>query len=222
MEKIRVLIADDHAIVRAGIKMLINSQSDMEVVGEAKDGNEAICQSEQINPDVVLMDLSMPPGKDGISATTELKKMMPGVSVLILTMHEDEEYLLRVLQAGASGYIIKNAMDSDLLSAIRAVHNGAAYLYPSASKNLVESLLKRTKHDEGDSHPSVLTEREKEILILIAKGYANKEIAEQLFISVKTVETHKSKVMEKLGVTTRPELVEYAWRKGMLDLDRPL
>ncbi|WP_269432635.1 response regulator [Numidum massiliense] len=219
MNKIRVLIADDHAIVRSGVNMLLSSQPDIVVVGEASDGREAVQKALELQPDVVMMDLSMPPGLDGIAATTELKKEAPDIHVLVLTMYDDEEYLFRVLNAGASGYIIKNAHDSELVAAVRAVYEGQAYLYPTAAKRLVESFLHRVEEGENVDIYHLLTDREREVLTLIAKGYGNKEMAEQLFISVKTVESHKARVMNKLGLYTRHELVDYAIRKGLLDLE---
>lgn len=216
---IRILIADDHAVVRSGLTMLINAQEDMEIVDSAADGKEAFEKALQLQPDVVLMDLSMPPGENGLSATTRLKEAVPKIQILILTMHDDEEYLFRVLQAGASGYILKSAPDVDLISAIRTISQGAAYLYPSATKLLIQEFFHRIRNGEDVEKFNVLTEREQEILSLIAKGYSNKEIAELLVVSVKTVETHKTKIMEKLHLKTRPELVRYAIKKGLLDFE---
>ncbi|MGG1660451.1 response regulator [Brevibacillus sp. NRS-1366] len=216
---IRVLIADDHAIVRSGLGMLINAQTDMEVVGYAADGKEACEKAWEIRPDVVLMDLSMPPGENGLTATARLKETTTGIQVLVLTMHDDEEYLFRVLQAGAAGYILKSAPDLDLIAAIRSVSNGMAYLYPSATKSLIEEFLQMVKNGEEQVKYDILTDREKEVLVLIAKGFSNKEIAEQLTISVKTVESHKAHIMEKLHLRTRPDLVRYAIKKGWLDFE---
>lgn len=216
---IRILIADDHAIVRSGLTMLINSQADMEVIGTAADGKEAYDKALELKPDIVLMDLSMPPGENGLSATQRLKEAAPDIDVLILTMHDDEEYLFRVLQAGASGYVLKSAPDMELLSALRTVAQGAAYLYPSATKSLIAEFLQRVKKGEDADSYQILTEREKETLALIAKGYSNKEIAEQLVVSVKTIESHKAHIMEKLQLKTRPELVRYALKKGLLDFE---
>lgn len=216
---IRVLIADDHAIVRSGLSLLINNQPEMEVAGTAADGREAVESALELHPDVVLMDLSMPPGENGLSATQRLKEAAPQVQVLILTMHDDEEYLFRALHAGASGYILKNAEDADLTAAIRKVAQGDAYLYPSATKFLITEYLTRLRKGEDVEGYEVLTQREREILTLIAKGYGNKEMAQHLVLSVKTVETHKSHIMEKLQLKTRPELVRYALKKGYLDLE---
>jgi two-component system response regulator NreC len=216
---IRLLIADDHAIVRSGLTMLIGVQPDMEVIGTAADGREAVDKALELRPDVVLMDLSMPPGENGLSATARLKEAAPEIKVLVLTMHDDEEYLFRVLQAGASGFILKSAPDQDLIAAIRQVASGAAYLSPSATKSLIQEFLQRVQKGEDVEHYQVLTDREQEILTLIAKGYSNKEIAELLVVSVKTIETHKAKIMEKLHLKTRPELVRYAIKKGLLDFE---
>ncbi|MFM1653146.1 response regulator [Brevibacillus sp. B_LB10_24] len=216
---IRIILADDHAVVRTGLSMLIQAQPDMEVIDTAADGKEAFDKSVRLNPDVVIMDLSMPPGENGLSATARLKEAKPEINVLVLTMHDDEEYLFRILKAGASGYILKSAADNELIAAIRTVHQGAAYLYPSAARTLIQEFLHRVDQGKDLDDYQVLTEREREILTYIAKGYSNKEIAELLHVSVKTVETHKAHVMEKLQVKSRPELVKYALKKGLLDLE---
>jgi two-component system, NarL family, response regulator NreC len=211
---IKILLVDDHAVVRMGLTMLLNSNPEMQVIGEASEGNEGIKKAMKLKPDVVVMDLSMPHGKDGLSATSELKKLMPDVNILILTMHDDEEYLFRAIQSGASGCILKSAPHDELMSAIESVSLGNAYLHPAATKRLMEEYLGGIKDSHDTYH--LLSDREKEVLTLVAKGYANKEIAEQLVISVKTVETHKGNLMEKLQMKTRPELVEYAVKKGLL------
>lgn len=213
---IRILLVDDHAVVRMGLKMLLNTNPEMEVVGEASEGNEGIQKALELLPNVVVMDLSMPHGKDGLSATSELKKLMPEVNILILTMHDDEEYLFRAIQAGASGCILKSAPHIELLGAISDVSKGNAYLHPSATKRLMEEYLGSMKNGHAPDSFNLLSDREKEVLTLIAKGFSNKEIAEQLVISVKTVETHKGNLMEKLQMKTRPELVEFALKKGLL------
>ncbi len=200
--------------------MLLHGRHEIEVVGEASEGDEAIHLAKKLRPDVVLMDLSMPHGKDGMTATTELKQILPDTAVLILTMHDDDEYLFRAIQIGASGYILKNAPHEELLTAIRTVSTGNAYLYPTATKRLMNEYLNRVKEGgEGAEPYDSLSQREKEILGWIAKGYSNKEIAESLIISVKTVETHKSNLMEKLGLRTRPELIKFAFKKGLLDYE---
>jgi len=200
-----------------GLKMLLNHHPEMQVVAEASEGNEAIKKSLELKPDVILMDLSMPNGKDGLSATSELKKMLPESAILILTMHDDEEYLFRAIQAGASGSVLKSAPHEELLTAIRTVSTGEAYLSPVATKKLMEEYLGNVQQGETDTF-NLLSDREKEVLALIAKGYSNREIAEQLIISVKTVETHRSNLMEKLQMKTRPELVNIALKKGLLGM----
>ena len=218
MNTIQILLIDDHAIVRSGLKMLINAQKDMEVIGEAADGNEGIQKAIELKPNVILMDLSMPHGKDGFSATSELKKLNNQFQILILTMHDDHEYLFKGLKAGASGYILKSAPGEELLKAIRMVYKGDAYLYPNATKRLIEGYLNFAENEEKDSL-DLLSPREKEVLSLVAMGYANKEIGDKLIISVKTVENHKAKIMEKLQLTTRPQLVKFAIKKGLLELE---
>ncbi len=216
---IRVLIADDHAVVRSGLAMLINSQQDMQVVGVAADGKEAVELGVKLLPQVVLMDLSMPPGENGLIATARLTELLPETRVLILTMHDDEEYLFQSLKAGAVGYILKNAPDVDLLKAIRTVHQGESYLYPSAAKTLIEGFLRQGNKSEEFESLELLTDREKQTLRLVAMGYANKEIAGQLCLSVKTVEAYKARIMEKLHLKTRPDMVRYAMKKRLLDLE---
>ncbi|MEH7383680.1 response regulator transcription factor [Bacillus sp. JJ1533] len=216
---VKLLIVDDHAVVRSGLMMLLNGKNNIEVIGEASEGDEAIKKAKELNPDVVLMDLSMPHGKDGLTATQELHELMPDIAILILTMHDDEEYLFRAIHAGASGYILKNAPHEDLLGAIESVSSGNAYLTPSATKVLMSGYLDRVKNGDNSDSFALLSEREKEVLEWIAKGYANKDIAEHLVISVKTVESHKSNLMEKLGLKTRPELVKYAMKKGLLHFE---
>lgn len=211
-----ILLVDDHAVVRSGLKMLLNEVDGVEVVGEASEGEEAIKKVEELQPHLVLMDLSMPHGRDGLSATIEIKRRWPETQILILTMHDDEEYLFRVIQAGASGCILKSALHHELVQAIKIVAEGSAYLYPTATKRLMEDYLDRIKNGADRDTYSLLTEREKEVLTLIAKGFSNKEIAEKLVLSVKTIENHKSHIMEKLKLKTRPELVEYALKKGLL------
>lgn len=212
---IKILLVDDHSVVRMGLKMLLNNHLEMEVVGEASEGNEGIQKALELSPDVVVMDLSMPHGKDGLSATSELKKQLPHIAILILTMHDDEEYLFRAIQAGASGCILKSAPHDELILAIQSVSKGDAYLHPSATKRLMEEYLHGAKQGEADIF-NLLSDREREVLTLIAKGYSNKEIGEKLIISVKTVETHKGNLMEKLQMKTRPELVAFALKKGLL------
>lgn len=214
----KIIIADDHAVVRSGFMHILNFQSDMEVVATAADGLEAYELVAKHNPDVLLMDLSMPPGESGLIATGKINQDFPKTKILILTMHDDEEYLFHVLKNGASGYVLKNAPDDELFAAIRTVYKGDTYIYPTMANALVQELLKDSKSKGLKDDPfSLLSKREVEVLPLAAKGYGNKEIAEKLFISVKTVEAHKARIMEKLDLKGRPELVEYALRKKLLD-----
>ncbi|KIL36100.1 histidine kinase [Cohnella kolymensis] len=216
---VRILVVDDHVVVRSGLIMLLHGKNDMQVVGEAAEGDEAVSKAEELHPDVVLMDLSMPHGKDGLTATAELKKRLPDTAILILTMHDDEEYLFRAIHAGASGYILKSAPHEELLTAIRQISGGNAYLSPTATKRLMSDYLDKMKNGEHAGTYESLSDREKEILAKVAQGYSNKEIAEQLIISVKTVESHKSNLMEKLDLRTRPALVKFAMKKGLLNFE---
>lgn len=198
-----------------GLKVLLNNHSEFNVVGEAVEGNEAIEKALELRPDVVIMDLSMPKGKDGLTATLELKEKMPDIAILILTMHEDEGYLFRAIQAGASGSILKSAPHDELVSAIRIVYEGDTYLFPNAAMKLINEYLTSVEEGHTDTF-DLLTNREKEVLTLIAKGFSNKDIGDQLFISVKTVESHRSNLMGKLEMRTRPELVSLALKKGLI------
>lgn len=216
---IRIIIADDHAIVRSGLEMMVNMQEDMEVIDTASDGNEAFQKTVLHKPDIVIMDLNMSVGENGLTSTRKIKEAVPEIKVLILTMHDDREYIFRGLQAGASGYILKSAEDMDLINAIRTVEKGEAYLYPKAQKLLIEDYMERLINGSTVDIIKLLSTREQEVLEYIAKGYTNKEIAEILYLSVKTIETHKSKIMEKLQLRTRPELVKYALKQGLLDFE---
>lgn len=210
--QIRLLLVDDHAVLRSGLKILLNSQKDMVVIGEAKSGIEALEKIKQLNPDLILLDISMP-GMNGLETLEKVKKNSPA-KVLMLTMHADEEYLQEALKAGASGYVLKQAADTELLQAIREVAKGEIYLDTNLAQNLVKSMYlprKETKNSE-----SVLTDREKEVITLIALGYTNKEIGESLQVSVKTVETHKSRIMEKIHCHKRSDLVRYAIDNGYI------
>lgn len=216
---IRIMIVDDHSMIRSGLRMLLSSKEDIEVVAEASEGDEGVRAAMEHRPDVVLMDLSMPHGKDGLTAASELREQLPETAVLFLTMHDDDEYLFRAINAGAGGYVLKSAPHEELLTAIRTVARGDAYLYPTATKRLMNEFMGRMTRGESKDVFDTLSEREREVLELTAKGYGNKEIAEQLIISVKTVETHKSNVMEKLGLKSRPELIKYAMKKGLLHFE---
>ena len=216
---IRVLLVDDHIVVRTGLELLLHDKNGISIVGVAADGDEAVRKAKELTPDIVLMDLSMPKGKDGITATRILKEYLPETRVLILTMHDSDEYLFRAIQAGASGYILKSAPHEELLNAIQLIYTGNAYLTPAATKRLMNEYLIKMQQEGHTSSYEILSEREKEILVWIARGYSNKDIAEQLVISVKTVETHKSNLMDKIGLRSRPDIVRYALQKGLLDFE---
>ncbi len=217
MSKIRVIIADDHAILREGIRALLEGFEDIEVVGDATDGKEAIEKSRKLQPDVVLMDIAMP-GLGGLEATLEIRKACPKTKVLVLTQYDNKEYIYRFLKAGASGYVLKKAASTELISAIRAAHRGGSFLYPDVAPAVIEGYLQRKdKELEGDPYES-LTNREKQVLKLIAEGYTNKQIADMLYMSVKTVMGHRTHIMEKLNIHSRTELVKFAIRKGLIEL----
>lgn len=216
--KIRVLVADDHAVLRAGLRMLLNAQSDMLVIGEAEDGEEAVRQAATLRPDVALIDVSMP-GLDGLEAIHRLKSAAPEVRALVLSMYDDEGFLRRALENGAAGYILKRAADTELLAAIRAVARGELYVYPSLTHLLVTSYLGRGDDGQAGPSPAGLSERELEVLKLLAAGYTSKEVGSQLALSAKTVDTYKARVMEKLGLQSRAELIRYALRQGLLTPD---
>ncbi len=213
---IRVLLADDHAILRTGLRMILSTHDDIEVIGEAGDGRQAIGEAQRLHPDVILMDISMPEC-NGIEATRQVKRLLPETRVLVLTMHENEEYLFQMLRAGASGYILKEAVDTELITAIRVVATGRFYLSPSAQSMMVGDYLQRVRSGEERDSYSALTEREREILKLVAEGHTNNQIAELLFISPKTVDTHRTHIMDKLNLHSRAELVKYAMRRGLLE-----
>lgn len=212
-QKIKVLIADDHTIVRSGVRLLLDAEADIEVVGEALDGVEAVDLVQQLRPKVVLMDIAMP-GMDGMEATRHIKDEWPEVNVLVLTMHRRDEYFFEMLKAGASGYILKGAETNELIHAVRVVARGEVFLYPTMTHKLVRDYLER--ESESGAPASVLSPREQQILTLLAEGFSSKEIAGKLVISPSTVYTHRSKLMDKLGLTSRHELIQYARRHGLL------
>ncbi|MCD9071347.1 nitrate respiration regulation response regulator NreC [Staphylococcus chromogenes] len=214
----KIVIADDHAVVRTGFSMILNFQEDMEVVGTAADGVEAYQMVMKYEPDVLIMDLSMPPGESGLIATSKILDSFPKTKILILTMYDDEEYLFHVLRSGARGYILKNAPDEQLLLAIRTVYKGETFIDPKMTTSLVKEFVQSSDDASYSNDPfKIFSKRELEILPLIAKGYGNKDIAEKLFVSVKTVEAHKTRIMDKLNLKSKPELVEYALKKKLLD-----
>jgi two-component system response regulator NreC len=212
MNKIRVLLADDHAVVREGLRALVNAQQEMEVIGEADDGPTAVTMTADLDPDVVVMDVSMP-GLNGAQATAQLRAARPDRKVLVLTVHEDKGYLRLLLEAGAAGYVLKRAAASELVRAIRAVADGERYLDPSLAASMVDDLVRPVP--EGSAVE--LSEREGEVVRLIALGYSNKEIAARLKLSVKTIETYKTRSMEKLHIRSRVDIVRYAAQRGWLE-----
>ncbi len=213
IEKIKILLVDDHAMFRAGIKALIELEERMEVVGEASTGDEAVDRVRELKPDVVVMDLAMP-GSNGLEATRRISALELDTNVLVLTVHGEEEYLVPVVEAGASGYLTKTSADTDLLEAIRVVARGQVFLPPKAAT----LLLKRYKDAEGDDSAGLrdLSSREQEVLALTAEGFSSREIGLKLFISPKTVDTYRSRIMDKLGLSHRSELVRFALKVGLL------
>jgi len=214
-DPIRVLIADDHPILRSGLKLLLGAEPDMVVVGEANNGREAVEQTIQLRPDVVVMDIAMPE-MGGLEATRKLSELGSGTRVLILTVHAEEQYLLPVIQAGGSGYVRKSQADTDLLEAVRAVHRGEVFLDRPATKMLLEDYLGRVQAGKETDTYRTLSEREREVLKFTAEGYTAQEIADRLVLSPKTVDTYRQRVMDKLNLHHRAELVKYALRKGLL------
>lgn len=213
--KIRLLLVDDHQVVRSGLRMLLSNESDVEIVGEAGTAREALDAVKVLQPNVVLMDIGLP-DLSGIDATSEIKRTYPAVAVVALTIHEDEEYFFKMLEAGASGYVPKRAAPEELLTAIRSAAAGEVYLYPSLAKLLVKDYLAQEHTSEAGKALDGLTEREQEVLRYLAEGVANDEIAEALVISAKTVARHRENIMLKLGLHSRSELVRYAIRKGII------
>ena len=206
------MIADDHTIVRSGVRLLLEGQTDMEVVGEALTGDAAVEMAKTLQPDVVLMDISMP-GLDGMEATRRIKEKSPLIGILVLTMHRSDEHFFAMLHAGASGYILKAAETNELLGAVRSVARGEAFLYPAMAKRLMQDYLSRAPASE-DPEDSPLTPREKQILRLIGDGYTNKEIAERLVLSPSTVHSHRNNLMQKLDLNTQHGLIQYARDRG--------
>lgn len=220
MSKIRVLVADDHTIVREGVSLLLQGEPDIEVVGEAMNGREAVEKCLQLRPDVVLMDIAMPE-LNGLEATKQVKSARPEIRVLVLTVHESDEYFFQALQSGASGYVLKGATSGELVAAVRAVSSGGIYLHPAVAEKLVADYLHRVSSSNGSVRTRYdgLTPREKEILILIAEGETNQGIADKLVLSPSTVQTHRANTMEKLQLHNRAELIKYAIRQGLIQLD---
>jgi DNA-binding NarL/FixJ family response regulator len=213
MKTVRILLADDHAIVRQGLKLLIDTQPDMDVVGESADGDGVLQQAAALKPDIVVMDISMP-GLNGLVATRTLKRAQPLVTIIALTRHDDDTYVQELLRAGASGYVLKQSVPLELIRAIRAVAAGGVYIDPAMSANVAGGLF---AGQESDRRPQgAISDRESEVLRLIAVGHSNKEVSSQLSISVKTVEVHKTNAMRKLGLTGRVDIIRYGVLKGWL------
>lgn len=213
MERVRVLIADDHALFREGLRLILQGQPDIEVVGEAGDGQEAVEQARRLRPDVVVMDVAMPV-MDGVQATKLLLQEFPEMRILALTMHDHRSYVLPMLTLGASGYVLKQAASSELVGAIRLAAAGESYLYPPIARALLEDYRRQASVQEADG----LTERELEVLQLVAEGLTSQEVSARLFISTRTVETHRKHIMEKLDLHTPADLVKYAIRRGLINL----
>ena len=217
VKKIRVLLAEDHTIVRQGISALLRSEPDIEVAGEAADGLEALELAKKLIPDVVLMDIAMR-NLNGLEATRKIKKLFPHTKVLVLTMYDNEEWIFQILKVGASGYLIKDSAMTELTSAIRAVHQGDSYLSPSISKKVIEEYIRKAEVGEKGGLEDLLSGREREILQLIAEGHSVPQIASLLCISKKTVEAHKNHIMEKLNIRDKVGLIKYAIRTGLTKL----
>jgi two-component system, NarL family, response regulator NreC len=212
---IKVVLVDDHAVVRAGLKAVLGSAKDIQVIGEGSNGKEAISLAQRLDPDVIVMDLSM--GEmDGATATKELAALKARAKVLILTMHAEDSYLVPLLEAGASGYLVKSAADRELIDAVRAVAHGDVYMQPSAARALAQRIQRKAEHADERTKYEKLTEREQNVLRFVARGYSAPEIGEKLFISPKTVDTYKQRINEKLGLAHRSDYVDFALKIGLL------
>jgi two-component system response regulator NreC len=218
MKKIKLVVADDHKIFRQGITKLLEDESDLQVVGEAANGREAVKKTTELKPDVVLMDIAMA-NLNGLEATKQIKKVLPETKVIMLTMHKNEEYILQSFQAGASGFILKEGAVEELVNAIRSIHQDKSFLSPTISKTLIDAYLRKMETGKTETPFDLLTDREREVLQLIAEGYTNREVAKALFISVKTVEAHRAHIMAKLNIHDVAKLVKYAIQKGLVDLN---
>jgi DNA-binding NarL/FixJ family response regulator len=213
---IRVVLADDHAVVRAGVKAVLSTAKDIQVIGEASNGRDAVAIVERLNPDVIVMDLSM--GEmDGITATKELVAKQTSAKILILTMHAEDAYLVKVIEAGASGYLVKSAADRELVDAVRAVAHGDMYMQPSATRALAKGIQRKSDHADDRDKYEKLTERERDVLRYVAGGFSAPEIGAKLFISPKTVDTYKQRINEKLRLAHRSDYVDFALKLGLLN-----
>ncbi len=222
MPDIRILLADDHAVLRAGLRLLLDGQPGLAVVGEAGDGREVLELAQSLRPDLILLDLTMP-GLSGMDVLPSLRKIAPNARVLVLTMHDDESYLRQALRLGASGYILKKAADTELLSAVHAVCRGEVYVHSAMMHGLIDMIIVDRAHTSKESSSAdpwqELSEREYEVIKYVTRGHTNAEIATALALSIKTVETYRARGMEKLGLRTRAQLVQAALAKGMLEPD---
>lgn len=216
--RIRVLLADDHTILRQGVRALLAEEDDIEVVGEARDGVEAVELVEKLEPELVIMDMVMP-RMNGIEATKEIKRRWPSVRILILSMYDDDEYVAQIIQAGAAGYVLKRVASEDLVRAIHEVHRGSSFLYPAIAAKLIDDYLRRVRGEDTPALEEPLTPREREVLTLIAEGNTNQRIAVLLNVSRKTVESHRANIMRKLDLHDVTDLVKYAIKRGFVKLD---
>ena len=216
MDEIRLMLVDDHEVIRTGLRMLLESQPDIKIVGEASSGSEALVVASETKPDVIVMDITLP-DITGIEATKRIKASFPEISVVALTIHEDEQFFFEMLQAGATGYVPKRAAPDDLISAIRSASVDEIYIYPSLAKSLVSDFLSRSSSEKENKSLELLTPRESEVLALLAEGYSNQQIADELVISKHTVARHRENLMRKLELHSRGDLVKYAIRKGLIN-----
>jgi two-component system, NarL family, response regulator NreC len=215
LSTVRILLADDHTVMRSGLRLLLERQSNLQVVGEVADGRQAVALSESVNPDVVIMDIAMP-NLNGIEATRQIVGNNPRTAVAILSMHSDESYVIRALKAGARAYLLKDSAEVDLLAAVRALTEGKSFFSPAISRILVEDYMRQLQRQGAEDSYELLTNREREILQLLAEGKTNKEVAGMLNLSLYTVETHRTHILQKLNLHSVPELILYAVRKGII------